>query len=572
MHILKFILCTLVLILLPSAVKAEVINFFDAEYHINTDSTVTVTETITYDFEESAKHGIFRTLETDHTERATIWYKQRIVDIKDIEVSLNGGSVPFAISGSDNVEIKIGDPNITISGVNVYTITYTLIGALSYPANGVPELYWNFTGNDWPVIIEDVKVVVSSDVEISSASCYFGNAGDKTLCSTDPDKNWSFSAKQMHPGTEVTIAVGFTKGSILPIVAIEKSILVAYFLSLLFLLYPIFLIYILIRSRRYKYFYYFKRPIIAEYEPYSDVEPMMSGVLIDDILDTKDIAAGIVYLAQQNFIKIRKTQRKVLWLFNLTDYDVILLKSLTEIKSQFLKEVGLLFFVDDSGDPAVGTVSSLTSLRNNLDKKAKNIVALGKLSKAMRDDLTAKLFFEDRNIVGSLLNNLRIIKIFATVIILGLIVVIFFSFKVVLFLLGLFCVGFSLWVIDNFSRRRRRTKQGYEAKYHLLGFKHFLSVTDAKRFDFHNAPERSPEQFMQYLPYAIAFGVEKKWAELFEDMEITNPSWYEDTARGTFVATAFAQDLTSFTSSVSQTTQSSSGGGSAGGGGGGGSW
>jgi uncharacterized membrane protein len=107
--------------------------------------------------------------------------------------------------------------------------------------------------------------------------------------------------------------------------------------------------------------------------------------------------------------------------------------------------------------------------------------------------------------------------------------------------------------------------------YHLKGFKLFLSVTDKARFDFHNAPERSPEQFMQYLPYAIAFGVEEKWAEVFADMEITNPGWYEsDTAGTSFAAAAFAHDLTSFSSAVTTSTQASSGGGSVGGGGGGG--
>ena len=76
---------------------------------------------------------------------------------------------------------------------------------------------------------------------------------------------------------------------------------------------------------------------------------------------------------------------------------------------------------------------------------------------------------------------------------------------------------------------------------------------------------------MQYLPYAIAFGVEEKWAAVFADMQISNPSWYEGNgAHGAFAAGAFTHDLTSFTSAVTTSTQASSGGGSSGGGGGGG--
>jgi len=142
-------------------------------------------------------------------------------------------------------------------------------------------------------------------------------------------------------------------------------------------------------------------------------------------------------------------------------------------------------------------------------------------------------------------------------------------------------VGFALLlcgIIISVMVYRRRTVKGYEAKQHILGFKEFLSVTDKERFDFHNAPEKSPEQFMEYLPYAVALGVEDKWAEVFNDITIATPDWYDGgTANSAFVASSLVHDIGAFSSSFTSSsgTSPSSGGGSAGGGaggGGGGSW
>jgi uncharacterized membrane protein len=128
----------------------------------------------------------------------------------------------------------------------------------------------------------------------------------------------------------------------------------------------------------------------------------------------------------------------------------------------------------------------------------------------------------------------------------------------------------------------KKTPLGAETKDDILGFKLFLSVTEKDRLDFHNAPERSPEQFMEFLPYAIALGIENKWAAQFASIYIPEPSWYHGGVHGPFLASAFVSDLSHFSGSVSSSFTSASrggsgsgGGGSSGGGfggGGGGSW
>ena len=90
--------------------------------------------------------------------------------------------------------------------------------------------------------------------------------------------------------------------------------------------------------------------------------------------------------------------------------------------------------------------------------------------------------------------------------------------------------------------------------------------------------------FEKFLPYAIAFGVEKIWADRFKDIKLTKPDWYDGYDMQTFNSVYFISSLNSsmhsFSSAATPTRSSSgfssgfSGGsvGGGGGGGGGGSW
>ena len=98
-------------------------------------------------------------------------------------------------------------------------------------------------------------------------------------------------------------------------------------------------------------------------------------------------------------------------------------------------------------------------------------------------------------------------------------------------------------------------------------------MTDKERFEFHNAPEKSPELFMEYLPYAIALGVEEKWAKVFEGILIPKPDWYSDGDFANFSALSFTKDIGVFSKTLAANssnsgTEGSSGGGFSGGGGG----
>jgi uncharacterized membrane protein len=126
-----------------------------------------------------------------------------------------------------------------------------------------------------------------------------------------------------------------------------------------------------------------------------------------------------------------------------------------------------------------------------------------------------------------------------------------------------------------------RTPRGTSALRDVLGFEEFLNRVESERFE--RVVDR-PELFEAYLPYAMAFGVEKRWAKAFEGICDTPPDWYHGRRGGPFQTSLFVADMGRLSSAAGSTMQSAprsssgssgfggggfSGGGFGGGGGGG---
>ncbi len=115
-----------------------------------------------------------------------------------------------------------------------------------------------------------------------------------------------------------------------------------------------------------------------------------------------------------------------------------------------------------------------------------------------------------------------------------------------------------------------RTVKGTRAYAKILGFQEFLERVESDRF---KRMIKGPETFEKYLPFAMALGVEKKWAAAFEDIYRDPPSWYRGSGFHSFHTGVFVSDLGRMTGSAAQAMTSrprSSGGSGFGGGGGGG--
>jgi uncharacterized membrane protein YgcG len=114
----------------------------------------------------------------------------------------------------------------------------------------------------------------------------------------------------------------------------------------------------------------------------------------------------------------------------------------------------------------------------------------------------------------------------------------------------------------------------------IEGFREYLGAVEADRLEALNPPDKTPELFERFLPYAIALDVENSWARRFAaalaeatagGSSVTISSWYGDWGYGQLgdahdMGTALSRDI----GSAAAPGGGSGGGGSGGGGGGGG--
>jgi uncharacterized membrane protein YgcG len=128
------------------------------------------------------------------------------------------------------------------------------------------------------------------------------------------------------------------------------------------------------------------------------------------------------------------------------------------------------------------------------------------------------------------------------------------------------------------------TLAGRKLMDEIEGFKLYLSVAEKERLNLLNPPEKTPELFEKYLPYALALDVENEWSEQFAEVLAAasrdagyRPTWYTGNTYRSWNMAGFASSLgTSLPGAISSSSTApgsssgSGGGGSSGGGGGGG--
>ena len=72
-----------------------------------------------------------------------------------------------------------------------------------------------------------------------------------------------------------------------------------------------------------------------------------------------------------------------------------------------------------------------------------------------------------------------------------------------------------------------RTVPGARALERVLGFEEFLRRVEGDRLE---RVVKTPEMFERFLPFAMAFGVERKWAKAFQGIYREPPDWYVGSA------------------------------------------
>jgi len=546
----------------------EVIDSFKTEIVVNPDNTINVTETIDYNFKDLEKHGIFRYIPLSRAP-GTI----RNLKIKNIRVTdPNGSSYNFEETNDGEINIKIGDANILITGLHTYVISYTAINSIGY-FNDLDEIYWNATGNGWEIPILDAETHVylpgdltNSNLKIAS---YCGLLGSQDSCINGiPIYNNETNQTEVifktpddfyyDTGEGMTVAVGFPKGTVIQntLEWYEKPttyIHIAYGLIIFFILLFLHLIFIKFIPEYRKR----KRPIVAEFDAPKDILPSQAGLIYNlfGLGNSKILTADILYLASLGYIKIENKLNEF-YITRIDGKDI----SLLDIKSKLLlnlvsKENQTVSLSEIEGEKRYDSFKNyINQIKSEVEKNK----------------------VKSRNILRSIV--LLIMVIIAAPIILAITEIGINIPKQIFIPLGILIAGFIIYRNVKSFINWRLSKMT-DAWYSVAGLHRYIKIAEKNRIQFESDPNKAQQIFSLLLPYAVAFGLEGKWIKVFDGIMVNPPDWYSGGSISTmsYSIGAFAGAMSSTSNAgapVSSGSDSSfggsSGGGSSGGGGGGG--
>ncbi len=571
----------LILAAIPVVASAiERVPTFDVRLTVDRDATLRVTERVVYDFGSGEKHGIFRKIPYSY-QAGTATYRADIYDVA--VVNEEGEPWMFTESRSNGeLTLKIGDPTVKVRGAQTYIISYTVRGPFLH-FKDTDELYWNVTGS-WSVVIEQATVLADLPVgaTVIDAACYKGMSGDRTPCDEDQrltseDRaGYSAVAYAIPPNGGFSIAVAFPKGTITEIRQPWHQGSGWPFVPYIPLALPLITLSILM------YLWYTRgrdpegrKTIVVEYEPPKGLSPALAGVIYNERIEPREVSAEILLLAVEGFIRIHRIEKQVtigrIPIASRTDHLFERLKS-EDVPEDPIAALVLerLFQNAYAGTEEIDGRTLTGSLLSKMQNKF--VADYNLIVNALYEEVYTRQYFVERPDKV----RQRYVAAGIGVLAVGFLILMFVGTPVLVLGGSVAFCGVLIALGGMFMPAK--TREGVHAKEHVEGFKRYLVLAEKDRLAFHNAPERTPERFDAFLPYAVALGVEQAWAEQFKDVYTQPPHWYSG-GGSALSATSFARDVrvlsTDIATSAAPRSSGSSGGGSVGGGfggGRGGSW
>jgi uncharacterized membrane protein len=567
-----------------TAVYDWYIQNLDTKIIVNTDSSLDITERITADCGNApGKHGIFRILpeQIRLDDGSVIKTPVKLISITDE----NGAPYHFAesrIFTDKTVTWKIGDPNVTVKGVNEYVIRYTVKNAISFGDTRFDELYWNLSGNFWDLEIDNfhAQIVFPAGVNAqnSKVDYYTGLLGSKTknLAAYHwvSDSTLEFNSLAMFPRFQgVTASIVFPKNIFVPY---QPSFFEKYGYLLWYIVWLLIPVGVFAACFRF-WSLYGKDPklpndvIIPEYDAPGNLSPVEMGVLMKNGgFDNRFITAEIIYLATKGYITIKEIDNKGLF-FHSKDYEF-------QNKYGELSPYRLMNDININNNlPRLSFVHPQMAIMEEIFRKG-NIIKLSSLKKTfyhavskVRRDAKEELLRKGL-IIESGLQYQGTLSAIAIILMLmgGFLGAGFFGF---FFTASLIVSSIILFVFSAIMPKR--TQKGAELNRDIQGFKLFLETVDKDRARFYE----EENMFEKFLPYAILFDMTELWIkrmrEIYGEEYFANysPVWYSGVASTSFDVGSFTSSMSNLSTSIASNTSApsgSGGGGGAGGGGGGG--
>lgn len=545
------------------AVADERILGYHSDIAVEGDGTMSVQETIRVRAEgRMIRRGIFRDFPTDYEDRFGNRYR---VGFEVSGVTRDGLTEPWkAERYANGVRVYVGHPDVYLDpGEYIYRISYRTNRQLGFFEDH-DELYWNVTGNGWDLPIDVAGATVrlpggipAESLDVAAYTGIVGSTARNAATEVTDGQAIIETTRAMRPREGLTIVVSWPKGIIQePTAAQRGRWLLRDNRSLLIALACFGLVFV--------YLYYawsrFGRDpaegvVFPHYEPPEDISPATARYVRRMKYDNRAFTAAIINLAVKGYVEISESG---------SDYTV----------TRKNKE---------PAPTAPGERVLLTKLFSKggvVELDDKNHKVIGGARRAHRRALRLhnhKVYFR---LNSKLLIPAVILLVIATLLIVSVNGVTIAS---------AIALGANVILIAVFNHlMKAATPNGRKLMDKLEGFRLYMDVAERGDLELRNPPEKTPELFERYLPFALALGVEQGWAEQFADVFARlgeqaeyRPAWYH----GNFSAnrlSSFTSDVgSSLTSAIASSasppgSSSGSGGGGfsggGGGGGGGGGW
>ncbi|HEX5724058.1 MAG TPA: DUF2207 domain-containing protein [Longimicrobiaceae bacterium] len=597
--------------------RSIAIRTFETDLVVRPDGPVDVTETLRFVF-TGEWNGVLRDLSLGHRNGQG---RRETLRVRDLRVTDEEGQA-YRWEEEDTEESALRRLRIWIPGARdaerTVVIRYRVENAVRFvfgdsTAGDFDELYWNATGNGWDMPIEwaRARIVLPAGVVPRQTAAYTGPAGTTgpgdADVSTDGSTVTFTTRRPLAPFEGLTVAAGWAPGAIpgRPSAAAHRAQEAGRLWPLAL---PFFAFFFSFRSWRRRGRDPRQQAIVVGYEPPDGMSPAELGTLLDHEAGIGDVTATLVDLAVRGYVGIEEREEpKLLGLFSTTEYVFHLRKPRSEwgaldeherlfldalfrvgatagvawdaLKAAFAEarrahEAGEEVDRDAFRDRVVeGTTMEteqvrLSELRNRFYR------SLPGIRDAIYERLVARGYYRSRpdkvkaNWVGLGIAAL-VLTAFGTAVGAAALPnwVAGWAMAVGGVLAAALLIGFGIVM-------PARTEAGARAREAALGFREFLDQVESDRY---KRMITSPELFERYLPHAMAFGVEGRWAKAFDDLYREPPDWYSGGGYSGFRASAFASRMNTLSSTAGSTMSSSpsgssgsGGGGSSGGGSGGG--
>ncbi len=537
-----------------SASDATYVERLQVSIAVHEDGDITLTETETHVFPSlGSHHGILRSIQVaaQYGESTT---ERRHYPLSDLSVSSPSGAPAQVqrVRDGEYEQLRIGDPDRTVTGTQVYEIGYTLGSVVNdgrvFEEIGAEhaELVYNVVGSANEQRYEVITVSVTGPAAAQQARCTAGAHGSDEPCdSAVAGSTTTFRHADLASGEGLTVSLQYPRSAFVddlaPQVEKQSNALVGPAMIGAAVLLP--LVGIPWAARRWwrqgrDEVYVGLTPgllppagqeaettvgshgsFAVQFTPPEGVPPGLVGVIMDHRADTDDVTATIIDLAVKGHLTISEGKRG----------DWLLSRTSGEGTSALLPyEEALL-----SGLFSSGRQVSLSTLKDSFAS-----TTAGVKTSMVQQGHELGWFREHPTLAGSGMGR------FATLLSFGGAAMAFAGGQIpgtepwsgaipvashVPLGIAMFATGF---VIAGFTKHMvARSARGSALKAQAEGFKRYLETAEANQIRF----EEATGLFSRYLPYAIIFGCADRWAKVFDEVAdaarvagatVDVPTWY----------------------------------------------